>query len=243
VEAAPDQLVAEGFVAFQQGRDEEAQELFERGSELARESGDRQGLAQAIGGLARVALRAGDSQRTRELALQALELAEDEQSQWSPRHMLAAAARADGDYARAEELYDETLALARRLGLRLTEAAELLNLGYVALHLGKREPAIERWGQSLEIAAELGDEYLLPYCVMAAGSSALAHGDTEEGARLLAAAKAAFDRTGAAIDPGSAEEYEGAVASLGHDYEAAWAEGSELSLAEAVARARRARPA
>jgi tetratricopeptide (TPR) repeat protein len=243
VETAPDQLVAEGFVAFRQGRDEDAKELFERSSVLARESGNRQVLAQALGGLARVALRAGEIERTRRLALEALQLAEDEQSQWSPRHLLAAAARAEGDYARAEELYGETLALARRLGLRLAEAAELLNLGYVASHLGERELAIERFGQSLEIGAELGDEYLLPYCVMGAASSAFARGDTEEGAWLLAAAKAAFDRAGAAIDPGSAEEYESAVAHLGHDYESARAEGSRLSLDEAVARARRGRPA
>jgi hypothetical protein len=58
VETAPDQLVAEGFVAFRQGRDEDAKELFERSSVLARESGNRQALAQALGGLARVALRA-----------------------------------------------------------------------------------------------------------------------------------------------------------------------------------------
>ena len=243
MEGAPDQLVAEGFVAFRQGRDDEAQELFERSAELARESGNDQVLAQALGGLARVALRAGEIQRTRELALQALGLAEDEQGQRSPRHMLAAAARAEGDYARAEELYGETLALARRLGLRLAEAAELLNLGYVALHLGKKELMIARFRESLEIAADLNDDYLLPYCIMGAASSALARGDPDEAARLLGAAKAAFDRSGAAIDPGSAEEYEAIAAHLGHDYDAAWAEGSRLTLDEAVARARRARPA
>jgi tetratricopeptide (TPR) repeat protein len=160
--------------------------------------------ARALGGLARVALRAGDTQRTRELALEALELSEDEAAQWSPRHLLAAVVRADGDYDRAEELYGETLALARRLELRLQEAAELLNLGYVALHRGDTELAVERFGQSLEIGAELDDDYLLPYCLLGAGSSALARGDHGEAARLLAAAKATFDRAGAAIDPRSA---------------------------------------
>jgi tetratricopeptide (TPR) repeat protein len=230
-------MVEEGFLAFRQGRNADAQELFER----ARGSGDRRVEAQALGGLARVALRAGDAQRARELALEALELAENEAAQWSPRHLLAAAARADGDYERAAELYGETLALARRHELRLQEAAELLNLGYVALHLGNKELAIERWGQSLEIGAELGDEYLLPYCVLGAASSALVGGDRAEAARLLAAVTAAFVRTGSAIDPGSAEEYEAVlahVAGLGTE----WAEGSKLSLDEAVARARRARP-
>ena len=78
---------------------------------------------------------------------------------------------------------------------------------------------------------------------MGAASSALLRGERAEAARLLAAAKAAFDRAGASIDPGSAEEYEEARAGLGGDFATEWAEGSELSLAEAVARARRARPA
>jgi tetratricopeptide (TPR) repeat protein len=230
----------DGFAAFRQGRDDEAQKLFEQSAQLA--GGDRRVLAQALGGLARVALRAGEIQRTRELALQALELAEDEQAEWGPRHLLAAATRAEGDYARAGELYGETLALARRLGLRLAEAAELLNLGYVALHLGHTDQAVERFRESLEIGAELNDDYLLPYCVMGAASSALLRGDRADAARLLAAAKAAFDRAGAAIDPGSAEEYEEARSQVA-DLEAEWAGGSRLSLAEAVARARRAHPA
>jgi tetratricopeptide (TPR) repeat protein len=236
-------LAGTGVLAFRQGDDETALRLFEESAELARSSGDDEARALALNGLSRVALRAGDPARTRDLALQVLELVSGDAAEYSPRHMLAAAARAEGDYPRAEELYGDTLALSRRLGQRASEAGELLNLGYVASHLGKRELAIERFRESLEIAAELDDDYLLPYCVMGAASSALARGDPDEGARLLAAAKAAFDRRGAAIDPGSAEEYEAAVASLGHDYEAAWAEGSELSLAEAVARARRPRPA
>jgi tetratricopeptide (TPR) repeat protein len=236
-------LAGAGVLAFRQGDDETARHLFEESAELARSSGDDAALMLAINGLSRVELRAGNPARTRELARQSLELASGEAAEYSPRHMLAAAARAEREYARAEELYGETLALARRLGLRAPEAGELLNLGYVALHLGKADLAIERFAQSLELAADLKDEYLLPYCVMGAASSAFARGDTEEGARLLAAVKAAFDRTGAAIDPGSAEEYEAAVASIGHDYESAWAEGSKLSLDEAVARARRARPA
>jgi tetratricopeptide (TPR) repeat protein len=235
-------LYGAGVLAFRQGDEETARRLFEESEELARSSGDDAALAAALGGLSRVALRAGDPARTRELALEALELVEGEAAEYSPRHMLAAAARAKGDYVRAEELYGETLALSLRLGLRAAEAGELLNLGFVAARRGNAELARKRFRESLEIAAELEDEYLLPYCVIGAASSAFLRGDTDEGARLLAAAKAAFDRTGAAIDPGSAEEYEAMVAHLGHDYEAAWAEGSQLSLDEAVARARRARP-
>jgi tetratricopeptide (TPR) repeat protein len=235
-------LAAAGVLAFRQG-DDAAGPLLEESAKLARSSGDDAALALALGGLSRVALRTGDTARTRELALQVLELVSGEGSEYSPRHMLAAAARGEGDYSRAEELYGETLAIARRLNQPAAEAAELLNLGYVALHVGNTELAIERFRRSLEIAVVLDDDYLLPYCVMGAASSALVRGNRAEAAVLLAAAKAAFDRTGAAIDPGSAEEYEEASAELGDDFAAEWTEGSKLSLAEAAARARRARPA
>ncbi len=230
-------LAGLGVLAFRQGDDETARQSFEESAELARSSGDDAALALALGGLSRVALRAEDPALTRELALQVLGLVTGEAAEYSPRHMLAAAARGEGDYARAEELYGETLALSRKLGLQAAEAGELLNLGYVALHLGDGQLAIDRFRQSLEIATELDDDYLLPYCVMGAGTSALLRGDPEEAARLLAAAKAAFDRMGAAIDPGSAEEYEAAVEELGDRFEAAWAEGSRLTLAKAAERA------
>ena len=93
MESPPDELIGQGYAAFRQGRDLEARELFE----LARDSGDRQVGAQALGGLARVALRAGETERTREPALEVLDLAENEAAQWGPRHLLAAVARAEGD--------------------------------------------------------------------------------------------------------------------------------------------------
>jgi hypothetical protein len=76
---------------------------------------------------------------------------------------------------------------------------------------------------------------------MGAASSALLRGDRPEAARLLAGAKSAFDGAGAVIDPGSAEEYEETRAQL-DGFRTEWEEGSRLTLAEAVARARRARP-
>ncbi len=92
-----------------QGDDETARQSFEESAELARSSGDDAALALALGGLSRVALRAEDPALTRELALQVLGLVTGEAAEYSPRHMLAAAARGEGDHARAEELYGETL--------------------------------------------------------------------------------------------------------------------------------------
>jgi len=233
-------LAAAGTLAFRQGDDDGAGRFYRESAEIARGAAADAVLAWALGGLSRVALRAGECARTRELALEALGLASDEASGLGARHMLAAAARCEGDYTRAEELYGETLELSRRLGARGVEAGELLNLGFMALHLDERERAIERFRESLELAAELDDDYLTPYCLLGAGASAAIRGDHAAAACLLAAAKAAFDATGAAIDPGSAEEFDSQVAqarrALGEAFDDAWAEGSHLTVAEALAR-------
>jgi len=235
-------LAAAATLAFRQGDDTAARRFYEESAEVARSADDDAVLAWALGGLSRVALRAGECARTRELALEALSLASDEGSGLGARHMLAAAARCEGDYRRAEELYGETLDLSRRLGARGVEAGELLNLGFVALHLDETERAVERFRQSLELATELNDDYLTPYCLLGAGASAAIRGDHAEAARLLSAAKAAFDATNAAIDPGSAEEFDSQVArarrELGEEFDAAWAEGRRLTVAEALARTR-----
>jgi tetratricopeptide (TPR) repeat protein len=233
-------LAASATLAFRQGDDDAARHFYEESAEVARSAGDDGVLAWALGGLSRVALRAGECARTRELAQEALGLALDEASGLGARHMLAAAARCEGDYQRAEELYGETLELSRRLGARSVEAGELLNLGFVALHVDERERALERFRQSLELAAELDDDYLTPYCLIGAGTSATIRGDNVEAARLLSAAKAAFDATGAAIDPGSAEEFDAHVAharrELGEEFDTVWAEGRRLTPADALAR-------
>jgi hypothetical protein len=70
---------------------------------------------------------------------------------------------------------------------------------------------------------------VFPHSLMGMGSLALAGGDPERGTRLLAAAKAAFDASGFAIDPGSDEEFEQGVAearsALGDRFEEVWAAG------------------
>jgi tetratricopeptide (TPR) repeat protein len=62
------------------------------------------------------------------------------------------------DYARAAEIAEEALALARRAGLRFEECAHLHNAGEQYLRLGDRERARQALTESLEIARDIGAE-------------------------------------------------------------------------------------
>jgi hypothetical protein len=106
------------------------------------------------------------------------------------------------------------------------------------LHFGDVASARPLFEESLRGSSDAGDAYVMPYSLMGMGSLALAEGDAERGARLLAAAKAAFDKGGFAIDPGSEEEFEQGVAdartALGTRFDEVWAAGSGMSTDEAV---------
>jgi hypothetical protein len=84
-------------------------------------------------------------------------------------------------------------------------------------------------------ALQVQDAYVLPYTVVDLGGAS-ARGDHEDVARLLAAAM--FDRTGAALDPGTAIEFELHVertrAALGVRFEDEWDGGYALDDEHAI---------
>ena len=137
--------------------------------------------------------------------------------------------------------FEESLELARRVGEDELVVAELTNLGSVETRAGNLERALALCREALTLAVELDSAYAIPYCVVNLGGVASASGDHEDAACILGAGKAMFDRTGAAIDPGTAIEFERHVeatkAALGAGFEPAWQQGYVLEDEEAVAAA------
>ena len=121
--AADDRLTAaalyeDGLLAFWQGAHEEARSLHERSLDLARRLGDQTVVAQALCGLARVALRE-DLDRGRALCEDALEVVEGTDDKWgrsNALHVLGATAQMRGDLQGASNLMSHRIQLARELG-------------------------------------------------------------------------------------------------------------------------------
>jgi predicted ATPase/Tfp pilus assembly protein PilF len=86
-------------------------------------------------------------------------------------------AEAQGDYEKAEELYEESLALYERLGDRGAVASNLENLGSVATFRGDDERAKELVEKSLTIFQEQEDERGVARALNTLGASAASKGE------------------------------------------------------------------
>jgi tetratricopeptide (TPR) repeat protein len=226
-----------GTIAFRQGDLEAADRAFRERYELVE---DHASVAEACGDMARVALRRGDFAEVRRWAERGYEAAEgldDPATVRIPLHMRAAAARMEGRYDEARELYLRSIELNEQLGNAVNIAGENHNLVYVELHSGNREEAGRRFAAASEWIFANDNAYLRPYVFLDAGVLALHDGDDERACRLVACADRIFRDTDSIPDPDDYVELEQAVATLrerlGGRFDAIWEDGRSLSDDEA----------
>ena len=232
IERAP-VLKGLGTLAFRQGDLETAERAFRERYELVDSPVER---ADACTDLARVALRRGNFAEVRrwaDVGYEAAEGLEDPGAIRLPLHMRAAAARMEGRYDEARELYLRSIELNEQLGNAANIAGEHHNLVHVELRSGNRAEAGRRFAAASEWIFANGNEYLRPYVFLDAGVLALHDGDDERACRLVACADRIFRETDSIPDPDDCVELEEAVAKsrdrLGDRFDAVWAEGRALS--------------
>lgn len=197
-------LYGAGTLAFTQGDREAALPLHTESLAIARELGDRSLEADALIGLARVALLDGDSgvmEQQARASLEAARACRDQKRSATALHHVVEALRRQRRYDEALPLYHESVAVHRALGDRRGIALELHNLGNVALLTGNIEAAAERFRESLELAAELKNARLIGYCLLGLAHVAADRGEWPRVARLLGASAATLASAGAALDP------------------------------------------
>jgi tetratricopeptide (TPR) repeat protein len=173
-------LYGSGLLALRGGDRAVSRDTNDEALKAARERGDPEALALACLGLARVALENGDHEAARTLAVEARDHAsglEPAMGQ-APLHIHAQVVRQSGDYDGAAGLFEESLALNRRVGDRGMVEVELQNLSLVELHRGNVEAA----RSLLEELAPPDDDPL------GAGALAYARGDADAARSLLAQA-------------------------------------------------------
>jgi tetratricopeptide (TPR) repeat protein len=229
-----------GTIAFRQGDLDGAGQAFVERFELVEAEGSRADYADACADLARVALRRGDFAEVRRHAERGYEAAEeldDPAALRLPLHMRAAAARMEGSYAEARELYLRSIDLNNELGNELNVAGENHNLFYVALHTGDLAEARRRFNAAADWAFASDNAYLRPYMFLDAGVLALREGDVERAARLVSCAARIFRETDSIPDPDDHVELDKAIfqlrEKLGERFETVWAEGQQLSADDA----------
>jgi predicted ATPase len=204
-----------GGDAWKQGDYGRATTLFEQSLILARETGNKWDSAARLRMLGNLALEQMDYKRAAALFEESLTLARELSNKEGIAGLLNSLgemARLQGDYERAAALYDESLSLRRELGTRIGVAMMLHNLGYVALRQGDGRQAATFFEESLIRYRELKDKNGIAFCLAGLAGLAGAEGQPERAARLLGAAEALLEATGARLIAADRAEYDHNVA-------------------------------
>ncbi|MFN7960869.1 MAG: tetratricopeptide repeat protein [Thermoanaerobaculia bacterium] len=144
----------------QQGRNEEAFELYRQSLEINEQIGDVQGQAATLHALAGLHAQQGRVEEAFELYRQSLEIKErigDVQGQAATLHQMAGLHAQQGRVEEAFELYRQSLEITGQTGDVQGQAATLHQMGRLHAQQGRVEEAFELYRQSLEIKERIGD--------------------------------------------------------------------------------------
>jgi predicted ATPase/class 3 adenylate cyclase/DNA-binding CsgD family transcriptional regulator len=220
-----------------------AQSTFEQALEIFGRIGDQQGVARTLNRLGLAVWFAGDHERFRLLVEESLagfrELEDVEGIGLCLLHG-GIVALSEGDSVRAQRVIEESLAIARGLGDRRTIAKGAYFLGDAFSGLHDHAAARALYEESLSLSIELGDRWVSTISLEGLARTAAATGQLEAAARLLGAADALRDATGATRSTYWRALYELVApdtrARLGDDaFETAWEAGRTLTPEQAPA--------
>jgi predicted ATPase/class 3 adenylate cyclase len=235
-------LMALGSVAYWRGDYETVRLGYREAEEIARETGDRGLLAQAVFNLSFVPGLDQDFDAGTALLHQALDLAK-EVNDWSLIAEIKAGigiyAFFGGNPAGAIEPLQEAIAIQRETGQRYLVADNLVALGGVERLIGRGEAADRHFREALQVFGVTRDRVSLIGTMHALALVADDQGDHARAARLIGASARMREEAGGAPpeflaifgDP----EGEARRAIGDEAYGRAWREGNAMNIEEAVA--------
>ncbi|MGH2429045.1 MAG: hypothetical protein ACRDGV_09225 [Candidatus Limnocylindria bacterium] len=230
-----------GFMPFWLGQDDRAAAHFGRGLEIGRQIDDPPMISQALGGLARVALRT-DVAEGRRLAREALAVSDgaaDEPGRSNALHLLGVGAQVAGDLLAARDWMTQRLALVRATGNEILIASEASNLSMVERQLGNLDTAEALAREALQIGERNGDQFTKPFAISGLAAIAADRREFERAATLVGAAEAIMEAQHMAWPPDERPHYERMLAVLPEamgsaEYDRARAAGHSMASSEAV---------
>ncbi len=231
-----------GYLAARQNDYAAAEPLFREALEIWRELGNGQGIATTLFHFALVPQHQGDYGSARAMLEESVSLAREVDDRYTLavalRH-LADVAVARGDLAEASRTYQDTLSLARQQGNAHESAYSLRGLGHLARAHGDHAQAGQLLRHGLRLLADLRDRRCVPLCLEGLACIAVGPDWAERAIRLLGAADAFQQISGAPPSPAEMADYlrteADARAHLGEErFAATWAAGANMTFDEAV---------
>src|SRR5712692_7688737 len=200
-------LYGDALMAFRQGKIEESRQRSQASLDAALAVNDPEALTLPHLALSRIAFEDGEYDQSLTLAAKAREFARnlDPAMGQAPLFLHASATRLTGDYDKAAALFEQSLALNRKIRDQGMVAAELQNLGFVEIHRGNTDAA-ERYFTEGEKIAPASDPYSAAMAVINKAAIAFLRGNKGESRTLLQRAQSLFKEAG--IDPGADDQFE-----------------------------------
>jgi tetratricopeptide (TPR) repeat protein len=200
-------LYGDSLFAHLQGKVEESRQRSQAALDTALLVNDPEALTLAYLGLSRVAVENGNYPEALAMAVKSRESARDLDPAFgqAPLFLHAQSTRLTGDYDKAAELFEQSLALNRRINDQGMVAAELQNLGFVELHRGNMEHA-KRCFAEFEKMGFANDPYFTGMDLFAQAYLVHAGGERDRSLVLFQRAQDIFKE--AKITPGPDDQFE-----------------------------------
>jgi tetratricopeptide (TPR) repeat protein len=200
-------LYGDALLAFLQGEIEESRGRSQAALDDALVANDPEALTLAYLALSRVAFQDGDYTRSLSLAVKAREFArnQDPALGQAPLFLHASATRMTGEYNQAAALFEQSLALNRKINDQGMVRAELQNLGLVEIHRGNTDAA-ERYFAESERLGSADDLYNMAMGSLYGAFIAFGRGSKNESRTLLQRAQAILKE--AKMDAGPDDQFE-----------------------------------
>jgi predicted ATPase/Tfp pilus assembly protein PilF len=188
-----------GDVALNEGKLEEAEELYQESLTTARDTGDRRMEAASLVDLAQIAMKRGRYDESGELFSVSLAISREIQSPQLIAQCLNGlgnVAYFHGDSKGAGRLYEQALAAIEAVGDKSLIPIIVSNLGNTAAVLGDHARAKELYERSLEIRKETGSEDGIARSHYLLGHVCMSLGENEESEKHLRESLAILRRIG-----------------------------------------------
>lgn len=215
-------LIGLGVLLTDVGQADVARSRLREALQIARQLGDRRGIALALTYLGSLARGTSPDDSAASLLEEALSIFRDDGDVWGMAlclRELGNVVRFQGDYARSRRLLEETLVLSRQLGSTRAIAWVLGDLALLARFEGNADQTRAMLAESVSLYRQGNDRYDLPWAIARLGDAARVQGDIEQARDHLTESLTLFQQSGTTAGIVTVLYFTGILASAEDRYE------------------------
>jgi tetratricopeptide (TPR) repeat protein len=232
-----------GTTQVNRGEDELASQQLQEARELFEQLSMPWYVAISLVHIGNATLGMGDINKARHILDQAYAISQEIGENWLIsfiQNNYGEIARTEGDYQKAQNYYEQSESILRAMGDKGDLARLVHNLGCVAWHMRELDAAESRFKESLGMFIKLGNQRGMAECLASLAGIWAEQGMVLPATKLLGAAQALLEDTGAHWWPADRVEVEQNLNKLQESvnatqFKATWEDGRKMNLEAALA--------